>query len=74
MPRTPSTAIIANQITITGPNTAPTLAVPCFWNRNSRIRIITVAGTTARSMAGAASETPSTAPSTEMAGVMMPSP
>ncbi len=33
MPRSPSSAMHVNQITITGPNTAPTVAVPRFWKR-----------------------------------------
>ena len=32
---TPSTASVANHTSITGPNSAPTLAVPRLWNRNS---------------------------------------
>ena len=47
IPRAPRTAIATNQTSITGPNTAPTVAVPRFWNRNSSTRIATDAGTTA---------------------------
>ena len=59
-----------NQRTITGPNTAPTRAVPVRCTRKSTSRIAadrygTMVVPTGR---------PSTAPSTEMAGVMMPSP
>ncbi len=35
--RTPITANIANQPSITGPNTLPTEPVPCLWMRNSPI-------------------------------------
>src|SRR5882672_5168365 len=42
MPLTPSTAIVANQTTMTGPNTAPTPAVPRLWNMNRPTRIASV--------------------------------
>ena len=52
----------------------PTPAVPWLWNQNSTTRITIVIGTTYGSSTGVATPRPSTAPSTEMAGVMMPSP
>ena len=59
---------------MTGPNTTPTFAVPCFWNRKRTNRMISVAGTTKCSIDGAPTLSPSIAPSTEIAGVMIPSP
>ena len=40
----PKMASTANQSTITGPNSAPTLAVPRRWKRNRPTRIISVIG------------------------------
>ncbi len=57
-----------------GPNRAPTREVPWLWMPNSAIRIATVTGTTTDSSAGSATSNPSTADSTDMAGVIMPSP
>ena len=63
-----------NQTTITRPNTAPTRAVPRFWNTNSATRMtLARIGTTHPGMLDATS-IPSTAPRTEIAGVMTPSP
>jgi hypothetical protein len=70
----PSPASVPNQRSMTGPNTAPTLAVPRLWNRNRPIRMPIVIGTTYGSKKGVATPSPSTALSTEMAGVIMPSP
>ena len=42
----PSTASTTNQTHITGPNTAPMVAVPRFWIENSPIMISTDSGTT----------------------------
>ena len=72
--RTPSTAIVANQTSITQPNMPPTRAVPKRWSANSAVMMTKLIGTTAFASAGTANCTPSTAPSTEIAGVMMPSP
>ncbi len=63
-----------NQTSITGPNSLPTRSVPWRWNRNSAVRTTSVIGTTQVCSAGAATLRPSTAPSTEIAGVMTPSP
>jgi hypothetical protein len=61
-------AMHPNQSSITGPNTAPTVAVPRFWMAKSMRRITTVAGTTARWRPGATTMSPSMAPSTLIAG------
>ena len=64
-----------NHATMTRPNTAPTLAVPRRWNMNSAIRMrLDTMGTTHGGSSGAATAMPSTAPRTEIAGVMTPSP
>ncbi len=70
----PSTVSVANQRIITGPKTAPTVAVPKRWKANMPTRITTVMGTIQWVRAGAATSSPSTAPSTEIAGVIIPSP
>ena len=74
MPPIPSTARTANQSIMTGPNTRPTRSVPRRWKENSRTRTTMVIGITARWRTGAATSKPSTADSTEIAGVIMPSP
>ena len=71
---TPSTAITTNQTTIIGPNSRPTRCVPCCWIAKTPIRITTAIGTTYGSKSGVATFSPSTAPSTVIAGVIMPSP
>src|SRR6185503_7911271 len=67
-------AIEINQMTMMGPNIAATLAVPRLCAANKAIRIITVNGTTKSPNAGLASLSPSTADSTEIAGVITESP
>ncbi len=57
-----------------GPKKAATPAVPRLWTRNSRIRITTVAGRTKGARSGSTCFSPSSAESTEIAGVMMASP
>ena len=74
MPRTPSAAIAANHTITTGPNSAPTRPVPWRWTENRPIRITTVVGITSGRSAGVTTSRPSTAESTEIAGVSMPSP
>ena len=64
----------ANHTIITGPKKAPTRAVPNFCTMNSPISTITVSGTTNGPNTGVATSRPSTALSTEIAGVIMPSP
>ena len=71
---TPSTSSTTNHNTVIGPKKRPTLAVPKRWTTNSRVSTTSVTGTTKRCSAGAATSRPSTADSTEMAGVMTPSP
>ena len=63
-----------NHSTITGPNSRPTRCVPCCWIAKIPMRITTVIGTTYESNSGVATFNPSTAPSTVIAGVIMPSP
>ena len=70
----PSTASVVNHISMTGPNSTPIRAVPWLWIMNSATRIAMVSGTTAGWSCGAATSSPSTAESTEMAGVIMLSP
>jgi hypothetical protein len=64
-----------NQTIITRPNTAPTRAVPRRWNMNNATRIrLARMGITQSGRFGAAMLMPSTAPRTEIAGVITPSP
>ena len=70
----PRMASTPNHAHITGPNRLPTLAVPCFWIANSTTMITSVTGTMNGWSCGAMISRPSTAPSTEIAGVIMPSP
>ena len=63
-----------NQTTIIGPNIRPTRCVPCRWIANTPTRMTTVTSTTYGSKNGVATFSPSTAPSTVMAGVIIPSP
>ena len=74
MPLMPSTPSTVNQTAMTGPNTRPTALVPSRWAMNRATMIATVAGMTRPDTDGAATLTPSTADSTEMAGVIMLSP
>src|SRR3984957_11520343 len=67
-------ARLENQTIMTGPKADATRAVPPLWTENNTTRIKTVSGTTKCSSAGAASLRPSTADSTEIAGVIMESP
>ena len=59
---------------MTGPNTRPTLPVPRDWTANSRRITTTLIGSTYCFSSGAETSMPSTADSTEIAGVMTPSP
>ena len=70
----PLTASTPNHITMTGPKIAPMPAVPWRCTRNSAINTTSAMGTTYGFREGAATSMPSTALSTEMAGVMIPSP
>ena len=71
---TPATARIANHTPMIGPKRRPTAPVPKRWIANSTVRMTSVIGTTSDLSAGAATSRPSTAESTEMAGVIIPSP
>ena len=70
----PSRPIAANQTRMIGPNNHPIVPDPNRWSTNSPIRIATDSGTTRWARAGVATCTPWTEPSTEIAGVMIPSP
>ena len=74
MPRMPQAARTVNHTIMIGPNTRPTVAVPTRCTRNSPTMIAAVMGTTRCSSDGEATSTPSTADSTEIAGVIMLSP
>ena len=63
-----------NQTSVTGPNTAPMPPVPRFCIANSTTKMTQVMGTTNGEKALVATSSPSTADSTEIAGVMTPSP
>ena len=71
MPRRPR---VENQTNMIGPKTAPTPAVPRRWKKKRTTRITIVSGITYGLKNGVAISRPSTALSTEMAGVIMPSP
>ena len=64
----------ANHAAVIGPNHAATAAVPLLCTARSATRIATLSGRTNGSREGATSLRPSTAESTEMAGVMIASP
>ncbi len=63
-----------NQHSVNGPNTVPMPPVPRFCTANSASRITQVIGTTNGEKAVVATSSPSTADSTEIAGVITPSP
>ncbi|CAB4729338.1 unannotated protein [freshwater metagenome] len=65
---------MANQTIITGPNTFPTAPVPLLWTRKSPTMITIAIGMTQDVNDVDTTSRPSTALSTEIAGVMMPSP
>src|SRR5262245_57481565 len=69
-PTSPSRPSMANQNIMTGPNSAATLAVPRRWNTNKATMTTMVMGTTYGLNRGVATSRPSTADSTDMAGVM----
>ena len=71
---TPSAASVANQRMVTGPNTLPTLAVPKRCAMNTASSTDTVNGTIQSCSCGAITSSPSIADSTEIAGVITPSP
>ena len=63
-----------NQRSVTGPNSQPTVPVPLRCSMNSATRMATAIGTTRCATPGLATSRPDTAESTEIAGVIMPSP
>ncbi len=66
--------MVANQRIITGPNTLPIVPVPALWTPKSATTITTASGTTKGSKRWVTISSPSTAPKTVIAGVIMPSP
>ncbi len=74
MLNTPSTASTRNQVAVIGPNTRPTFSVPKRCDANNASSTSTVSGTTQWCNCGATTSRPSTADSTEIAGVITPSP
>ena len=74
MPPIPRMPMTTNQMTMTGPNTAPTCPVPQRCAANNPISVTIVSGMMKCSNAGVATLIPSIALNTEMAGVIMPSP
>ena len=70
----PAPAMTRNQSAVTGPKKRPTAPVPCDWMANRQTRIVTEIGTIYCVMVGATSFNPSTAESTDSAGVIITSP
>ena len=63
-----------NHSVVIGPKTRPTFSVPKRWAANTHSNTAMVIGRMKGLSPGAATSRPSTAPSTEMAGVITPSP
>ena len=63
-----------NQITVTGPKKLPTLVVPWLWMKKRPASTASAIGITNLPNTGVATSRPSTAESTEIAGVIMLSP
>ena len=74
IPVTPHAPMAVNHRIITGPKNRPTAAVPWRCTANSTTMITAVIGTIQGSRSGWTVLTPSTAESTEMAGVITESP
>jgi hypothetical protein len=74
IPVNPRAAITMNHSNMIGPNALPIFSVPNLCAANSATRIATAMGITKGFRAAVATLTPSSALSTEMAGVMTPSP
>ena len=70
----PSRISVTNHASVTGPNTFPIPAVPRLCMRNSAARIPIVSGMMNGLNAGVTTSCPSTALSTDTAGVIIPSP
>ena len=71
---TPSDAMAISHSTMMGPKNLPMPCVPCFCTQNSRNSTNRVMGMTYSLKVGETTSRPSTADSTEMAGVITPSP
>jgi hypothetical protein len=71
---TPSTAMVTNHTSVTGPKILPTVAVPRLCMAKSATRMTMVMGMMYGSKRGVATSSPSTALSTEITGVIIPSP
>ena len=71
---TPSADSTPNHTSMTGPNILPTTPVPNRCTTNTPVSSAKAMGTTSCSTPGAATCRPSTADSTEIAGVIIPSP
>ena len=65
---------VMNQTSVTGPKALPMPPVPKRCTANSTVSTSKVIGITTSCSAGATTSRPSTADSTEIAGVMTPSP
>ena len=74
MPRTPSTAMRVNQTAMTGPNSPPIRAVPRFCRAKNAVSTTAAIGQTQSAHRRRGQRDPSIAPSTEIAGVITPSP
>ncbi|MCY1301510.1 hypothetical protein D9M70_511260 [compost metagenome] len=70
----PSAASVSNQSSITGPKSLPMAPVPCDWITNSATSTTSAIGTTQLSSWCDTMPIPSSADSTEIAGVIMLSP
>ena len=66
--------MVTNHTSMTGPKSRPTAPVPCFCTAKSTTRMAQVMGMTAGAREGRTTVSPSIALSTEMAGVIAPSP
>ena len=66
--------MVKNHTTMIGPKNLPMPAVPRFCSRNSKNSTTRVSGMTQDLKAGETTSSPSTAESTEIDGVMTPSP
>ena len=67
----PAMASTTNHTALTGPKKAATRCVPRDWTANRAMRMTKVSGSTEDCSTGSATSRPSTAESTDSAGVMM---
>ena len=72
--QSPNPAITTNQAIMIGPNALPTLEVPKRWKANRAVNMTRLIGSTHCLNTGETTSSPSTAPSTVIGGVIMPSP